>query len=65
MRSCRATPKRWSDSVSDLSDPARVPELVHIAERTLGDDVVVRDHGLLESALTRPQATVFGADAYG
>jgi len=41
------------------------PELVHIAERTLGDDVVVRDHGLLESALTRPQATVFGADAYG
>ena len=42
-----------------------LPELVHIAERTLGDDVVVRDHGLLESALARPQATVFGADAYG
>ncbi len=42
-----------------------LPELVHIAERTLGGDVVVRDHGLLESALARPQATVFGADAYG
>ncbi len=42
-----------------------LPELVHIAERTLGGDVVVCDHGLLESALARPQATVFGADAYG
>ena len=42
-----------------------LPELVHIAERTLGGDVVVRDHGLLESASARPQATVFGADAYG
>jgi death-on-curing protein len=25
---------------------------------------VVRDYGLLESALARPQTTVFGADAY-
>ncbi|MGH3912013.1 MAG: type II toxin-antitoxin system death-on-curing family toxin [Pseudonocardiaceae bacterium] len=25
---------------------------------------VVRDHGLLESALARPAATVFGSDAY-
>jgi death on curing protein len=39
-------------------------ELIHVAERTLGDDVPVRDHGLLESALARPQATPFGADAY-
>ncbi len=39
-------------------------ELIHIAERTLGSDVPVRDHGLLESALARPQATAFGADAY-
>ena len=39
-------------------------ELLHIAERTLGD-VLVRDHGLLESALARPQTTVFGEDAYG
>jgi death on curing protein len=39
-------------------------ELIHVAERTLGDDVPVRDHGLLESALARPQATAFGADAY-
>lgn len=41
-----------------------LPELIHVAERTLGPDVPVRDHGLLESALARPQATPFGADAY-
>jgi death-on-curing protein len=40
-----------------------LPELLHVAERVLGK-VMVRDHGLLESALGRPQATVFGADAY-
>jgi death on curing protein len=38
--------------------------LLHVAERTLGMAPVVRDHGLLESALARPQATVFGDDAY-
>jgi death-on-curing protein len=41
-----------------------LPELIHVAERTLGPDVPVRDFGLLESALARPQATVFGDDAY-
>ena len=39
-------------------------DLLHIARRTLGCEPVVRDHGLLESALARPQATAFGADAY-
>lgn len=39
-------------------------ELLHVAERTLGGSVDVRDHGLLESALARPQTTVFGDDAY-
>ncbi|HEX6389563.1 MAG TPA: type II toxin-antitoxin system death-on-curing family toxin [Solirubrobacteraceae bacterium] len=38
--------------------------LLHVAERTLGMAPVVRDHGLLESALGRPQATAFGEDAY-
>ena len=38
-------------------------ELLHVAERTLGE-VLVRDHGLLESAVARPQTTVFGEDAY-
>ncbi len=38
--------------------------LLHVAERALGIPPVVRDHGLLESALGRPQATAFGEDAY-
>ena len=42
----------------------RYDELLYIAERAIGPDVVVRDHGLLESALARPQASVFGRDAY-
>ena len=41
-----------------------LPELLHVAERVLGADFAVRDFGLLESALARPQTTVFGADAY-
>lgn len=39
-------------------------ELLHVAERTLGGQPEVRDHGLLESALARPQASAFGQDAY-
>ena len=39
-------------------------ELVHIAERATGGEVIVRDPGLLESAAARPQATAFGRDAY-
>lgn len=38
--------------------------LLHIAQRALGIPPVVRDHGLLQSALGRPQATVFGEAAY-
>ncbi len=39
-------------------------ELMHVAERTLGAEPLVRDYGLLESALARPQASAFGEDAY-
>lgn len=38
-------------------------DLMHVAERTLGE-VLLRDGGLLESALARPKASVFGSDAY-
>jgi death on curing protein len=38
--------------------------LLHVATRTLGADPAVRDLGLLESALARPQASAFGEDAY-
>ena len=39
-------------------------ELLHVAARTLGGKPDVRDLGLLESALARPQASAFGEDAY-
>jgi death on curing protein len=39
-------------------------ELLHVATRTLGAEPEVRDLGLLESALARPQASAFGEDAY-
>jgi death on curing protein len=41
-----------------------LPELLHVAERVLGPGFAVRDYGLLEAALARPQATAFGKDAY-
>jgi death-on-curing protein len=41
-----------------------LPDLLHVAERTLGPDYAVRDIGLLEAALARPRATAFGKDAY-
>ncbi len=39
-------------------------ELLFVAQRAIGADVVVRDLGLLESAAARPQASAFGQDAY-
>ncbi|MEU4009367.1 type II toxin-antitoxin system death-on-curing family toxin [Streptomyces pseudogriseolus] len=39
-----------------------LPELLNLAKR-LGEETV-RDYGLLDSALARPQSSVFGQDAY-
>jgi death-on-curing protein len=39
-------------------------DLLLIARRAISNDVAVRDYGLLESALARPRASVYGADAY-
>lgn len=39
-------------------------DLLAIATRVLGAPPLVRDAGLLESAAFRPQASVFGSDAY-
>ena len=39
-------------------------ELLYVARRGLGAEPDVRDAGLLESALARPQASAFGEDAY-
>jgi death on curing protein len=38
--------------------------LLYVARRTLGTEPEIRDSGLLESALGRPQASTFGRDAY-
>jgi death-on-curing protein len=41
-------------------------DVLAIAEHAVDDqDVVVRDVGLLESAVHRPSATMFGQEAYG
>lgn len=42
----------------------RLEDLLHIAARTLRAEPEVRDPGLLQSALARPQASALGADAY-
>ncbi|MEU9705107.1 Fic family protein [Streptomyces sp. NPDC047981] len=39
-----------------------LPELLNLAERLGANEV--RDYGLLDSALARPQSSVFGQDAY-
>lgn len=39
-------------------------EVLYIGERVLGGSVPMRDIGLLQSELARPQASAFGADAY-
>lgn len=39
-------------------------DLVLIAARAIAGQVVVRDYGLLESAVARPRTTVAGAEAY-
>ncbi|MBB5163263.1 type II toxin-antitoxin system death-on-curing family toxin [Mycobacterium sp. AZCC_0083] len=39
-------------------------DLLEIAHKAVSRQVVVGDYGLLESALARPRASVFGEDAY-
>ena len=39
-------------------------DLIEIARAAVGREVVIADYGLLESALARPRASVFGEDAY-
>jgi death-on-curing protein len=41
-----------------------VEQALRIARAAVGAPVIVRDVGLLEAAVHRPRATVFGADAY-
>lgn len=39
-------------------------DLLDIAAGAVGQEVLVRDYGLLEAAVARPQASAFGQDAY-
>ena len=39
-------------------------DLLEIARQAIAGHIVVGDYGLLESALARPRASVFGQDAY-
>jgi len=39
-------------------------EVLHVATRALGSSPEIRDVGLLEAALARPQASAFGEAAY-
>lgn len=41
-----------------------VTDLLHVAERALGAEPLLRDVGLLEAAAARPRATAFGDEAY-
>jgi death-on-curing protein len=47
-----------------VTDYLDLDDLLDIAREAVGADVVVGDYGLLESALARPRASVFGEDAY-
>lgn len=39
-------------------------EVLAVTDRVIDGEVLLRDAGLLEAAVARPQATVFGQDAY-
>lgn len=47
-----------------MTDYLSLDDVLAAAEAHLGRPAEVGDYGLLESALARPQATVFGEDAY-
>jgi death-on-curing protein len=47
-----------------VTDYLDLDDLLDIARVAVGEDVLVGDYGLLESALARPRASVFGQDAY-
>jgi death on curing protein len=47
-----------------MTDYLDLEDLLEIACAAVGADPAVSDYGLLESALARPRASVFGQDAY-
>lgn len=47
-----------------MTEPFDLEDLLAAAEAALGQPPQIRDPGLLEAAVARTQATVFGVDAY-
>lgn len=47
-----------------MTEHLDLEDLLNIAGAAIGKDPAVRDYGLLESALARARATVFGQEAY-
>ncbi len=47
-----------------MTDYLDLEDLLEITRQAVSSDVLIRDYGLLESALARPRASVFGQDAY-
>lgn len=47
-----------------MTEYLTMDDLLDIAPGALGQEVLVRDYGLLEAAVARPQASAFGQDAY-
>ena len=47
-----------------MIDHLTIEDLVEVARRVVGGEVLIRDAGLLASAVVRPQSLVFGQDAY-
>jgi death on curing protein len=61
----RLTPRLWSALAAEKPiEYLDLDDLLDLAERLVGPDPKIRDVGLLGSAVARPQATAFGADAY-
>ena len=50
--------------MSEVFEYLELEDLVRLATELLGDPPPIRDLGLLASAAGRPQATLFGEDAY-
>jgi death-on-curing protein len=47
-----------------MTEYLALEDLRVIARHAVGGEVLVRDYGLLEAALARPRASVFGQDVY-
>ena len=60
----RLTLTPWTALAAEPIEYLDLEDLLDLAERLLGPNPPIRDVGLLGSAVARPQATAFGAEAY-